>query len=117
MALAVADPSGTLDLCPTSHWCSASATLRDFSCGTRFLPGGSSPATSRSMSYNSPKNFSAFSPTRLPWLAHNSWNLRRACAMMLEQNDEWSLNRRYMQLEGLQTLRDTVPTGLPAVAR
>ena len=25
-------------------------------------------------------------------------------AMMLEQNDEWSLNRRYMQLEGLQTL-------------
>jgi hypothetical protein len=26
-------------------------------------------------------------------------------AMMLEQNDKWSLNRRYMQLEGLQTLR------------
>ena len=25
-------------------------------------------------------------------------------AMMLEQNDEWSLNRCYMQLEGLQTL-------------
>ena len=38
-------------------------------------------------------------------------------AMMLEQNDEWSLNRRYMQLEGLQTLSDTVPTRLPAVAR
>ena len=38
-------------------------------------------------------------------------------AMMLEQNDEWSLNRRYMQLEGLQTLCDTVPTRLPAVAR
>lgn len=37
-------------------------------------------------------------------------------AMMLEQNDEWSLNRRYMQLEGLQTLSDTVPTRLPAVA-
>ncbi len=31
-------------------------------------------------------------------------------AMMLEQNDEWSLNRRYMQLEGLQTVSDTVPT-------
>ena len=29
--------------------------------------------------------------------------------MMLEQNDEWSLNRRYMQLEGLQTLSDTAP--------
>jgi hypothetical protein len=26
-------------------------------------------------------------------------------AMMLEQNDESSLNRRYMQLEGLQTVR------------
>src|SRR5437773_9236386 len=38
-------------------------------------------------------------------------------AMMLEQNDEWSLNRRYMQLEGLQTLSDTAPTRLPAVAR
>ena len=38
-------------------------------------------------------------------------------AMMLEQNDEWSLNRRYMQLEGLQTLCDTVPTRLSAVAR
>jgi putative transposase len=38
-------------------------------------------------------------------------------AMMLEQNDEWSLNRRYMQLEGLQTLSDTVPTRLSAVAR
>ena len=38
-------------------------------------------------------------------------------AMMLEQNDEWSLNRRYMHLEGLQTLSDTVPTRLSAVAR
>jgi hypothetical protein len=38
-------------------------------------------------------------------------------AMMLEQNDEWSLNRRYMQFEGLQTLSDTAPTRLPAVAR
>ena len=38
-------------------------------------------------------------------------------AMMLEQNDEWSLNRRYMQLEGLQTVSDTAPTRLPAVAR
>lgn len=38
-------------------------------------------------------------------------------ATMLEQNDEWRLNRRYMQLEGLQTLGDTVPTRLSAVAR
>jgi transposase InsO family protein len=38
-------------------------------------------------------------------------------AMMLEQNDEWSLNRRYMQLEGLQTLSDTAPTRLSAVTR
>jgi putative transposase len=42
---------------------------------------------------------------------------RRLGAMMLEQNDEWSLNRRYMRLEGLQTLSDTVPTRLPSVAR
>jgi putative transposase len=32
--------------------------------------------------------------------------------MMLEQNDEWSLNRRYMQLECLQTVSDTAPTPL-----
>jgi putative transposase len=37
-------------------------------------------------------------------------------AMMLEQNDEWSLKRRYMLLEGLQTLTDAVPTRLAAVA-
>ena len=29
--------------------------------------------------------------------------------MLMEQNDEWSLNRRYMQLEGLQSLCDTAP--------
>lgn len=34
--------------------------------------------------------------------------------MMLEQNDEWSLNPRYMQLEGLQALSDTAPTRLSA---
>ena len=38
-------------------------------------------------------------------------------AMMHEQNDECSLIRRYMQLEGLQTLGDTAPTRLSAVAR
>ena len=32
------------------------------------------------MSYSSWKNFSACSPTWLPWLAHSSWNLRLACA-------------------------------------
>ena len=37
--------------------------------------------------------------------------------MMLEQNDEWSLNRRYMQLEGLQAVSDTVPTRMSAVPR
>jgi putative transposase len=43
--------------------------------------------------------------------------VRLVGAMMLEQNDEWSLNRRYMQLEGLQALCDTAPTRLSAVAR
>jgi putative transposase len=43
--------------------------------------------------------------------------VRPVGAMMLEQNDECSLNWRYMQLEGLQTLSHTVPTGLAAVAR
>jgi putative transposase len=43
--------------------------------------------------------------------------VRLVGAMMLEQNDEWSLNRRYMRLEGLQTVSDAAPTRLPAVAR
>lgn len=43
--------------------------------------------------------------------------VRLAGAMMLEQNDERSLNRRYIQLEGQQTLSDTAPTRLPAVDR
>lgn len=43
--------------------------------------------------------------------------VRLVGAMMIEQNDEWALNRRYMQLEGLQSLSNTAPTRLPAVAR
>jgi putative transposase len=38
-------------------------------------------------------------------------------AMLLEQSDEWTLQRRYMQLEGLHSLSDTAPTRLSAVTR
>ena len=38
-------------------------------------------------------------------------------AIMQEQGDEWSLNRRYMTLEGLQALSDTPLTRLSAVTR
>lgn len=38
-------------------------------------------------------------------------------AMMRGQNDEWSLNRRCMPLEGLQSVSDSVLTRLPAAAR
>jgi len=50
-------------------------------------------------------------------LSNDASLTRLVGAMMLEQNDEWSLNRRYMQLEGLQTVSDTAPIRLPAVAR
>ena len=36
-------------------------------------------------------------------------------ALLLEQNDEWQLQRRYMQLEGLQLLSDNQPARLSAV--
>jgi len=36
-------------------------------------------------------------------------------ALLLEQNDEWQLQRRYMQLEGLQQLADNQPARLSAV--
>ena len=41
--------------------------------------------------------------------------VRLVGAMLLEQNDEWSLQRRYMQLEGLQSLSDNQPARLSAV--
>jgi hypothetical protein len=45
---------------------------------------------------------------------------RRGCrlrvgALLLEQNDEWQLRRRYLQLEGLQALGDNQPARLSAV--
>jgi putative transposase len=36
-------------------------------------------------------------------------------ALLLEQNDEWQLQRRYLQLEGLQSLADNQPARLSAV--
>jgi putative transposase len=38
-------------------------------------------------------------------------------AVLLEQSDKWALQRRYMQLEGLQTLSDTPSARLRAVQR
>ena len=36
-------------------------------------------------------------------------------ALLIEQNDEWSLQRRYMQLEGLQSLSENQAARLSAV--
>jgi len=41
--------------------------------------------------------------------------VRLVGALLLEQNDEWQLNRRYMQLEGLQSLVDNQAARLSAV--
>lgn len=41
--------------------------------------------------------------------------IRLVGAMMIEQNDEWSLQRRYMQLEGLQSLSENQSARLSAV--
>ena len=40
--------------------------------------------------------------------------VRLVGALLLEQSDEWSLQRRYMQLEGLQTLAANQPARLAA---
>lgn len=41
--------------------------------------------------------------------------MRLVGALLLEQNDEWSLQRRYMQLEGLQSLSENQAARLSAV--
>ena len=41
--------------------------------------------------------------------------MRLVGALLLEQNDEWQLQRRYMQLEGLQALGDNQPARFSAV--
>jgi len=41
--------------------------------------------------------------------------IRLVGAMMIEQNDEWSLQRRYMQLEGLQSVCESQSARLSAV--
>lgn len=43
--------------------------------------------------------------------------VRLVGALLLEQNDEWQLQRRYMQLEGLQSLSDNQLARLSAVAQ
>jgi len=43
--------------------------------------------------------------------------IRLVGALLLEQNDEWQLQRRYMQLEGLQAVSDNQPARLSAVVQ
>jgi transposase-like protein len=42
--------------------------------------------------------------------------VRLVGAILLEQNDEWAVQRRYMSLETLGSVSDTAPVSLPAVA-
>jgi len=43
--------------------------------------------------------------------------IRLIGALLLEQNDEWQLQRRYMQLEGLQVVSDNGLHRISAVAK
>jgi putative transposase len=42
--------------------------------------------------------------------------VRLVGALMLEQNDEWAVSRRYMSLESLAALSDAPRVSLPGVA-
>ena len=42
--------------------------------------------------------------------------VRLVGAILLEQNDEWAVQRRYMSLETLGSVSDTAIVSLPAVA-
>jgi putative transposase len=41
--------------------------------------------------------------------------MRRIGALLLEQNDEWQLQRRYLSVEALRALSDNQPARLSAV--
>ncbi|MBB3222108.1 hypothetical protein FHS02_002927 [Massilia umbonata] len=66
------------------------------------------PDTSRPAWREAEQTSSAFFP-------NDAAIVRLVGAMMLEQDDEWSLQRRYMQLEGLLSLSDNQPARLSAV--
>ncbi len=42
--------------------------------------------------------------------------MRLVGALLLEQNDEWSIQRRYVTLETLASVDENAPVRLPAVA-
>jgi hypothetical protein len=46
---------------------------------------------------------------------HDGQDQYRTCALLLEQNDEWQLQRRYMQLEGMSAASDNQIARLSAV--
>ncbi len=48
-------------------------------------------------------------------LANDATIVRLVGALLLEQNDEWQLQRRYMQLEGLSTVSENQTHRISAV--
>ena len=93
---------------------SASSTARKraatspASCRSRFLQNTVASHTASSIP----------SPTNQPYsrLYSSSAITRLVGAILLEQNDEWAVSRRYMTLESIAPLSDGVPITLPTVA-
>jgi len=48
-------------------------------------------------------------------VANDATIVRLVGALLLEQNDEWQLQRRYMQLEGLSTVSENQTHRISAV--
>ena len=66
---------------------------------------------------------SAFGGRSFHWKARCSASLanedaitRLVGTILLEQNDEWAVSRRYMTLESIAPVSDTLTVKLPAVA-
>jgi hypothetical protein len=55
-----------------------------------------------------------FAPLYVDIFADDPASTSRGGVLQLGQNDEWQLHRRYMHLEGLQTLSDNKPARLSA---